>query len=113
MKVYQCDSCEKTITNPYEEKMKEFYVGCHFEYEGVFPENSKRKVKVHLCEDCFNGLHAIAEKKAKAMQADKPHKKKIRLPTAIGKAEQKNNCKYILNGKTEKVKPSGKECADG
>lgn len=113
MKVYQCDGCGKTITNPYEEKMKEFYVGCHFDYGGVFPENSKRKVKIHLCDDCFKSLYSIAEKKAKADQDSIPHKKKIRLPTAIGKAEQKNNCKSILNGKSRKVKPSGKECADG
>lgn len=38
-----------------------------------------------------------------------PNKKKIRLPTAIGKAEQKNNCKSILNGKSRKVKLCGKE----
>ena len=112
MKVYQCDACKKTITDPYEEKMKEFYVGCHFEYEGVFPENSKRKVKVHLCDNCFIGLHIIAEQKAKSMQADKPHKKKIRLPTAIGKAEQKKYCTSILNGMPKKVKLSGKELTD-
>ena len=63
MKVYQCDACKKTITDPYEEKMKEFFVGCHFDYCGVFPENTKRKVKVHLCDDCFKGLHLIADKK--------------------------------------------------
>lgn len=51
------------IENPYEEKMKEFYVGCEFDYCGVFPVNSKRKIKVDLCEDCYRGLHNIAESK--------------------------------------------------
>lgn len=63
MKVYQCDSCNKVITDPYEEKMKEFFVGCHFDYCGVLPENSKRKVKIHLCDDCYRGLNLIADKK--------------------------------------------------
>lgn len=27
MRVYQCDSCNKVITNPHSVKMKEFYVG--------------------------------------------------------------------------------------
>ncbi len=68
MKVYQCDACEKAIKDPYKEKMKEFFVGCHFDYCGVFPENSKRKIKVHLCDDCFKGLHLIAEKKQQSGQ---------------------------------------------
>ena len=62
MKVYQCDSCKKTITDPYKEKMKEFYVGCSFDFGMVFPEDSKRKTKVHLCDDCYRGLNLIAEK---------------------------------------------------
>lgn len=65
MKVYQCDSCKKVIKTPYEEKMKEFYVGCEFTLGAAFPTFEKRKVKIHLCEDCFQGLHLIAEKKRK------------------------------------------------
>lgn len=63
MKVYQCDACGKVIKDPYEEKMKEFCVVAHFDVGGVFPEFTKRKEKVHLCEECFKGLHLIAEKK--------------------------------------------------
>jgi hypothetical protein len=63
VKVYKCDSCGKMIEKPYEEKMKEFYVGCEFDYCGVFPVNSKRKIKVDLCEACYRGLHLIAEGK--------------------------------------------------
>lgn len=70
MRVYKCDCCEKEISDPYEQKMKEFYVGCEFDYCGVFPVNSKRKITVDLCEDCFRGLHLIAEKKKGVIQND-------------------------------------------
>lgn len=63
MKVYQCDACKKTIIDPYKVKMKEFYMGCHFDLFGVFPEDSKRKVKIHLCDNCYRALHLIAENK--------------------------------------------------
>ncbi len=64
MKVYQCDSCNKVITNPYIVKMKEFYVGIDIEYfaQSKTPIESKRKIKIHLCDDCFKGLHLIAKK---------------------------------------------------
>ena len=61
-KVYQCDACGKTINNPYEERMKEFVVACHFEVTGVFPWNTSQKVKVHLCDKCYHALHKLAEK---------------------------------------------------
>ena len=48
--MYECDACKKTIKDPYEVKMKEFYVGCFFENCGIFPSNDKRKVKIHLCD---------------------------------------------------------------
>ena len=63
MKAYVCDSCGRTMTNPYKERMTKFYVGCHFDFGTVFPENSKRSVKIHLCENCYNGLQYIAEQK--------------------------------------------------
>ena len=62
MKVYKCDSCEKVIENPYKENMKEFFYSLDFEYL-MFRERSKREKTIHLCEDCFKGLHLIAEKK--------------------------------------------------
>lgn len=62
MKVYQCDSCKVTVTNPYGVKMKEFLVGCHFDFGGISPEYFKRKVKIHLCEECYKGLRFIAER---------------------------------------------------
>lgn len=65
MLVYQCDCCKKTIECPYEETMKEFYVGSEYTLGVVLPVFSKRKVKVDLCEDCYRGLHLIAEKKRK------------------------------------------------
>lgn len=65
MRVYQCDSCNKVITNPHSVKMKEFYVGIDIEYFSQIgiPIKSKRKIKIQLCDECYKGLHLIAEKK--------------------------------------------------
>ena len=41
--------------------MKEFYIGATCEGFFVLPHNDKRKVKIHLCDSCFRGLHKIAE----------------------------------------------------
>ena len=62
-KAYVCDACGITISNPYEVKMKEFYVGCSFEYHNVFPSFDKRRINVHLCDDCYHALCEIAENK--------------------------------------------------
>ena len=59
---YICDACGATITDPYEAKMKEFYIGCSIEWYDVLPVRSKRKVKVQLCHECYEGLRMIAEK---------------------------------------------------
>lgn len=44
MRVYQCDCCNKVISNPHNVKMKEFYVG--IEYED----------KYYACPACGNVL---------------------------------------------------------
>ena len=64
MRVYQCDNCNKVITNPHSVKMKEFYVGmmdtdCSSGI--VIPIERKRKVKIHLCDECYKGLNLIGE----------------------------------------------------
>lgn len=66
MRVYQCDSCEKVIEDPYTVKMKEFYLGmmdtdCSSGI--VIPIERKRKIKIQICNDCYKGLHLIAERK--------------------------------------------------
>lgn len=61
MKAYVCDSCGKTILDPYTENMKEFYIGSYFTMGIPFPEKIKKKVKVHLCNKCYKGLCSIAE----------------------------------------------------
>lgn len=63
MKVYQCDSCKKIISNPCKVKMKEFYVGADFDIGTYFPIDRIQKIRIHLCDDCYKGLHLIAEKK--------------------------------------------------
>lgn len=68
MRIYQCDCCEKVISDPYTVGMKEFYLGVddtdYFSLIGIaIPVECKRKIKIDLCDDCFKGLHVIAEKK--------------------------------------------------
>lgn len=65
MKFYKCDCCNKVISDPYKVKMKKFYVGVDTDYlRGIeIPVERKRKIEIHLCDDCFKGLHVIAEKK--------------------------------------------------
>lgn len=63
MRVYQCDSCKRTITNPHAVKMKEFYVGVDFDNGIYFPVDVRKKIKIHLCDDCYKGLHLIAKSK--------------------------------------------------
>jgi hypothetical protein len=43
--------------------MKEFYVGMDFDCGSriAIPIGSKRKIKIQLCDDCYKGLHLIAE----------------------------------------------------
>ncbi len=66
MRIYPCDSCYKIIENPYIVKMKEFYVGIDIEYFTRIetPIERKRKIKIQLCDDCYKGLHLIAEKRS-------------------------------------------------
>nr|DAE97502.1 MAG TPA: Protein of unknown function (DUF2757) [Caudoviricetes sp.] len=66
MRIYQCDCCEKVISDPYTVKMKEFYLGMMDTDSSsgiVIPIDSKRKIEIHLCDDCYKGLHLIAERK--------------------------------------------------
>ena len=46
--------------------MKEFYVGIDIEYFPRIetPIERKRKIKIQLCDDCYKGLHLIAEKRS-------------------------------------------------
>lgn len=60
-KVYKCDSCNKMIADPYEKKMKEFYLGTEYD-DPVFPIPCTRKIKIHLCDDCFRGLEEIGKR---------------------------------------------------
>ena len=63
-KAYVCDACGQTMTDPYEAKMREFYVGVGFDYNMTFPLNVKTpKQKVHLCDGCYHSLKTIAERK--------------------------------------------------
>lgn len=63
MRVYQCDCCKKIIDDPFTVKMKEFYLGVDTDYlSGIaIPVESRRRVKIHLCDECFKGLNLIGE----------------------------------------------------
>lgn len=63
MRIYQCDSCKEVIENPYTVKMKEFYLGVDIDcLSGIaIPIESKKKVKIHLCDECYKGLNLIGE----------------------------------------------------
>lgn len=65
MRVYQCDCCNKVISNPHTVKMKEFYLEVDIDClsEIVIPIEKKRKIKIQICDDCYKGLHLIAERK--------------------------------------------------
>ena len=43
--------------------MKEFYIGADTDcLSGLrFPIESKRRVKIHLCDECYKGLNLIGE----------------------------------------------------
>jgi hypothetical protein len=45
--------------------MKEFYLGVDIDClsEIAIPIEKKRKIKIQICDDCYKGLHLIAERK--------------------------------------------------
>ena len=61
MRVYQCDCCNKVISDPYTVKMKDFYVGVDFDCGSriAISIESMRKNKIQLCDDCYKGLDLI------------------------------------------------------
>lgn len=61
MRIYQCDGCYKIIENPYIVKMKEFYIDHIHSIQDENPIESKRRVKIHLCDECYKGLNLIGE----------------------------------------------------
>ena len=66
MRVYQCDCCNKVISNPHNVKMKEFYVGMMDIDSGsglVIPIERKRKISAASDVYKRQGLHFIAERK--------------------------------------------------
>lgn len=62
MKVYMCDSCGATAKSPHAIGVTTFYYESDYEIYGVLPVKAKRKLKIHLCTACFEGLKTIGEK---------------------------------------------------
>lgn len=69
MRVYRCDSCNKVIEDPYTVKMKEFYLGI------AIPVEYKRRVKIHLCDECYKGLNLIGELVPKKRESENNDRK--------------------------------------
>lgn len=61
MITYVCDSCGQVISEPFKVGMKEF---CYCRTDPFVLSPFKRKIKVHLCKDCFYGLNKIAREVA-------------------------------------------------
>lgn len=63
MRIYQCDCCKEVITDPYKVKMKEFYLRVDTDcLSGTpIPIESKGRIKIHLCDECYKGLNLIGE----------------------------------------------------
>lgn len=57
MQVYKCDACGQIIEDPYKMKMKEFYIRCTPTYLNY---DFTKKVKIHLCNDCYHNLNNLA-----------------------------------------------------
>ena len=63
MKAYICDICGIDITDPHSVKMKEFcFTVDNCDIHQV-PTKDTVKVKIHLCNNCFEKLKAIAKEK--------------------------------------------------
>lgn len=77
MKVYQCDCCNKVISDPYKVNMKQFYVGIDIEYFTRIktPIKRKRKIKIQLCDECYKGLNLIGELVPKKRESENNDKK--------------------------------------
>jgi hypothetical protein len=41
--------------------MKEFYLEADFYYGIAIPIECKRKIKIHLCDECYKSLNFIGE----------------------------------------------------
>lgn len=65
MRVYMCDICGITIDEPHSARMREFcFTISNCDIYQV-PQKDKKKVKIHLCNNCFEGFRNIAKHKAK------------------------------------------------
>ena len=65
MKAYVCDICGDIINDFYVARVREF--GFTISNTDIYqvPEPYKTKVKIHLCNYCFEGFKEIAKEKAR------------------------------------------------
>ena len=65
MKCYICDICGRIMAKeePFKLNMREFYIGFEIDEYGLYPTNTKRRAKTHICGDCFLQFKKLVEKK--------------------------------------------------
>ena len=66
MKTYVCDMCGIDIADPHSVEMKEFCFTVDNSDIHQVPTKDTVKVKIHLCNNCFEKLKAIAKEKVRA-----------------------------------------------
>lgn len=60
---YICDSCGKVIDDPYDVRMREFFIDAEYDLSQWWYRPVKHKCRIHLCDGCFKGLNKLADKK--------------------------------------------------
>ena len=99
MKVYKCDACGCVITDPYKVKMKEFYIGTVSSLIAYCPNSDIQKIKkIHLCEECFKGLHLVAKKSFKEQNIKKPPTADVEPVVRCKNCIHHNNCEIEIAG---------------
>lgn len=57
-----CDHCGKVVNHPHKAYFREYYVGCEFDFGGVFPVDTSRTKRIDLCKDCYSKLISMQMK---------------------------------------------------
>jgi hypothetical protein len=89
------------MTDPHQARMKEFFVGVTGD---GFPSDVKQKVRIHLCDECFKGLYALA---AAPTLDTVVHARWITLNPAADDYEKETGCSGC--GNAARLDEEGKE----
>ncbi len=59
MKTYVCDCCGQVIKDPYEQNLKEFYMGYRKTGTIAYRCGMERDIIIDLCGDCYKNMIAL------------------------------------------------------